>query len=111
PTMVPLYVAGEGVVVAPRSLPTRRSSDLFPGFGPNHGFNAVLGGVPAGVHTVCAFGINVGPGVNNAVGCRSVVVLSGSPFGSLEFGGGRAWTAAADAWRIHSAAAATHQAR
>jgi hypothetical protein len=44
----------------------------FPGYTDNHGVNAVVPSVSAGMHTVCVFGINVGIGTNVLIGCRSV---------------------------------------
>jgi hypothetical protein len=41
---------------------------VFPGFGPNHGYDTVLPAAP-GPHTVCAYGINQGPGANVQLGC------------------------------------------
>ncbi len=56
----------------------------FPGFGANHGFDAVIGDqLPGGVHNVCLYGINVGTGNNSFIGCRSVVVQQG-PVGSFD---------------------------
>src|SRR5207237_10790336 len=36
-----------------------------------------------GEYTVCVYGINVGGGGNSLIGCRTVVVPSGPPIGSL----------------------------
>ncbi len=72
---------------------------MFPGYGSNHGFSA-LAGVTPGAHTVCVYGINVGPGQNNAVGCRSVVVPSGSPFGSLDLAQGGHGSVRVAGWAI-----------
>ncbi len=53
-------------------------------YGAAHGYSAVLK-TTAGVHTVCTYAINVGFGNDNTkLGCKSVTVLSGSPFGHLE---------------------------
>lgn len=54
------------------------------GFGPLHGFTARLSGYSAGSHRVCIYGINVGVGANVLLGCRTVEVPGGSPFGSLD---------------------------
>jgi hypothetical protein len=40
--------------------------------------------VGAGSHRVCATVSNVGPGAHTPLGCRTVVVRAGSPFGNLE---------------------------
>ena len=55
----------------------------FPAAGPNHGFSAVLP-ASAGSHQVCATASNVGPGAHQPLGCRTVRVPGGSPFGNLE---------------------------
>lgn len=54
----------------------------FPGYGPAHGFDAII---PAanGQHAVCAYALNIAGGGSTALlGCETVVV--GSPFGSVE---------------------------
>ena len=52
----------------------------FPGYGPFHGFDVSL---PAsrGAHEVCVTFLNVGPGSDRAMGCRSAR-SGGSPFGN-----------------------------
>jgi hypothetical protein len=55
----------------------------FPGFGPNHGMSAVIP-AGAGTHRVCATVSNVGRGAHTPLGCRTVTVRAGSPFGNLE---------------------------
>ncbi|MBI9114779.1 peptidoglycan recognition protein family protein [Sanguibacter suaedae] len=51
--------------------------------GPRHGFS---GSMPAraGKHTVCLYGINVGPGSNTVLGCRDVVVQNKVPIGVID---------------------------
>jgi hypothetical protein len=53
----------------------------YPGLGSAHGFSGQfpMGG---GSHNVCATVVNVGPGADKVIGCRTVV--SRSPFGSLD---------------------------
>jgi subtilisin family serine protease len=61
-------------------------SDLAGFFGPyggNHAFNGAIA-APPGVHTVCAYGINLGGGANSSLGCKVVTVPGGSPFGSFD---------------------------
>jgi hypothetical protein len=55
---------------------------LYPGYGPVHGFDAVLPAA-AGWHQVCIYGIDVGPGDNRLLGCRNVLV-GGDPFGAVD---------------------------
>ena len=52
------------------------------GLGANHGFATSIG-ASAGSHRVCAYAIHVGPGINPSLGCRTVTVVDGSPFGSF----------------------------
>jgi hypothetical protein len=47
-----------------------------------HGFTGVVS-TGAGQHQVCAYGINVGLGINRQLGCRSITVV-GNPIGRLE---------------------------
>ena len=79
---VQVYVDGNWVVrTADGSRPD--VGGVFPGYGSAHGFSV---SVPAGggVHTVCVYGLNVGAGSSSTLGCRSVTVPSGSPFGSVD---------------------------
>ncbi len=55
----------------------------FPGKGSAHGFEATIS-AGGGPRQVCAVGLNIGPGVNKYLGCRTVVVPGGNPIGSLE---------------------------
>lgn len=54
----------------------------YPPFGAAHGYSATLK-LPSGRHTICTYGINVGPGTNKQLGCK-VVTLPQNPFGSLD---------------------------
>lgn len=69
PISVHLYVSGGGVHSVVADVSHR---DLIPkyGYGGAHGFDRT---VPAGsgARTVCAYGINRGPGANTLLGCRS----------------------------------------
>jgi Cysteine-rich secretory protein family len=82
PITAVVYVDGAGY-----SLGTANGAraDVAAAFGTYGGNHAFVGTVPAtpGPHTVCAYGLNVGGGENNAVGCQSVMV-NASPFGSLD---------------------------
>lgn len=55
-------------------------SSAYPGFAGNHGFSIDLA-IPTGARQVCAYGINVGSGVNSQLGCAS---LGGNPLGSFD---------------------------
>ncbi|WP_092556530.1 hypothetical protein [Herbiconiux ginsengi] len=56
---------------------------VFPGYGDAHGFSIDL---PArgGANSVCAYGYNVMGGANTLLGCRTVQVPGGVPFGNVE---------------------------
>ena len=69
PIRVHIYSDGRGAasIVADQERP-----DLAKlGHGTAHGFDATVS-IGAGAHTVCAYGINIGAGVNTRVGCRTV---------------------------------------
>ncbi len=55
---------------------------VYPGWGSSHGFSASVA-VRDRINTVCAYGINEGPGGNALLGCR-VVEVPVNPFGSLD---------------------------
>jgi hypothetical protein len=55
----------------------------YPGFGAAHGYSTVISASP-GRHEVCAYGINAGGGSNSHLGCRTVTVPNGNPFGSFD---------------------------
>ena len=72
--------------------------NAFPGFGPAHGFDGTVP-VPQGTHSVCAYGINVGPGANKLLGCRTVTVTN-NPIGALDVVGAKVGSAAIKGWTI-----------
>jgi hypothetical protein len=82
---VHLYVDGVGSAVLSSVNVTRNDVGAsWVGYGANHGFDTIIGGLPAGAHTVCAYGINVGAGTTNTLlGCRSIT-LSDEPFAGLD---------------------------
>jgi hypothetical protein len=53
-------------------------------YGAGHGYTATIA-TTAGTHTVCTYAINVGFGNDNTkLGCKTVTVLAGNPFGHLD---------------------------
>jgi hypothetical protein len=54
-----------------------------PGYGPEHGFRDGMTAT-SGTHRVCVTASNVGPGAHTSLGCRTVTVRAGSPFGNVE---------------------------
>jgi hypothetical protein len=74
PIDVHVYVDGRGFNLGQASASRADVAGLFPGYGASHGFNASLSGISSGSHLVCAYGINVGAGSTNQLGCRSLAV-------------------------------------
>lgn len=70
-----------GVEVANGSRP-----DLSPvfGLGANHGYTVTLTGLAAGAHTACIRAENTGGGADTTIGCKSIQIPGGDPFGALD---------------------------
>ncbi|MBB3678251.1 hypothetical protein FHX36_003986 [Modestobacter versicolor] len=82
PASIDVHVYLDGrlatVTTADRSRPD--VADVYPAYGAAHGFSAVLPTPGAGVHSVCAFAINVGDGTTNPqLGCRQFTVAPANP--------------------------------
>ena len=79
PIQVHVYVNGQwgGEFTADASRPDVGAA--YPGYGDNHGFSATAT-ANAASNTVCAYGINQGPGGNALLGC-TVVNVAAEPFG------------------------------
>jgi SpoIID/LytB domain protein len=83
---VHLYVDGRPMQAVTASGNRPDVAAIYPATGPAHGFDARIS-VPAGRHTVCAYGINVlGATGNPLLSCTQVVVAQGQslPFGMLD---------------------------
>ncbi len=98
PIAVHVYVDGSGSALT-ASATRGDVGAAYPGYGSGHGFAATLRAAP-GRHTVCAYGINTGAGGNSVLGCRSVVVSGGDPFGSLDVVAPAAGGVAVAGWAI-----------
>jgi hypothetical protein len=79
---VHVYVDSIGTNTGAASRPRPDVGRVFPDYGSGHGFDTVVGAGP-GWHNVCAYGINVGGGSNQLLGCRQVLV-DPNPFGQFE---------------------------
>jgi hypothetical protein len=56
---------------------------VYPGYGPAHGYSATFT-LAEGLHTICEYALNVGPGSSNPqLGCRALT-LNFSPTGSFD---------------------------
>lgn len=58
-------------------------ASYYPSYGSSHGF-ALSIPVSGGSNSVCVYGINVGSGYNQAVGCRTISSPGGPPFGNID---------------------------
>ncbi|MCD9623583.1 glycoside hydrolase family 43 protein [Rhabdothermincola salaria] len=105
PLDIHVYVDGVGHVLT-ADRPRSEVGNDFPGYGSAHGFSA---SVPAsgGSHQVCAYAINVGSGGNSLLGCRTVVVPSGSPVGSLDVVSGGPGSVRVAGWAVDPDTAAS----
>ena len=82
---VPLHVYVDGAF-AHSGMAAELRSDVgavYPFYGSNRGFSIPVT-VNGGTRNVCVAMINQGPGSNVWLGCRSVVVPGGSPFGVVD---------------------------
>ncbi len=70
PIDVHAYVGSRGTAFG-ANLPRTDVATVFPGTGPAHGFDNVIAG-RAG-DTACLYMINVGPGENTLLGCRTAI--------------------------------------
>lgn len=84
PIAVHIYANGRLVKAQSAGRVRNDVGRAFPKFGPAHGFSELLD-VGGGRVEVCVFAINVGPGTGNpGIGCRTVNVPSGDPFGTVD---------------------------
>ena len=83
---IPVHVYIDGVgSIASTAVARGDIANAFPVYGSLHGYDVTITGVAPGVHNVCTYGINVGPtAVNTTLGCRTVRVVSGDPFGAFD---------------------------
>lgn len=83
PIDVHVYVDGAAAAVTRASASRPDVERHYPVYGPLHGIDVTFAAT-AGSHDVCAYGINVGRGVNNLLGCQRVTVPDQSPFGGMD---------------------------
>ncbi|PJJ71223.1 hypothetical protein CLV46_0765 [Diaminobutyricimonas aerilata] len=78
-----IYINGVGYILT-ASQPRPDLPPVFGDIGPNHGFDGTFPTTTGGAQEVCVYGINIGPGSNTLIGCRTVQGMSGSPIGNVE---------------------------
>ena len=85
PADVHLYIDGRWAGRTSGDLIRADVARAHPGFGLGHGFRFPLERLAAGVHTACAYGINIDGGtVNSLLGCQRFTTPGGNPFGNFE---------------------------
>lgn len=82
PTSVRIKVGDEQVLRVTAGEDRSALATAYPAYGIAHGFSAEIS-LPAGTHTVCVASNNVGPGVNRTLGCTTVSIRGGDPFGAV----------------------------
>ncbi len=86
PIAVHVYLGGSGTAIA-ANMSRPDVARYYPAYGASHGFNAVI---PASAATlgptfnVCAYGIDINGAENTLLGCKSVTLPTGAPFGSAD---------------------------
>lgn len=80
---VHIYIDGYAQAHVANS-PRKDIAAAYPGYGANHGYSLNLNVEKTGKREVCAYGINVGKGTNVHLGCKTVTVTSGNPFGAFD---------------------------
>jgi spore germination protein YaaH len=81
---VHVYVDGKFAGSSVASGDRADVAKVYPGWGATHGFTASVD-VSGGTHNVCVYAINTGRGTTNPnLGCSTVQVSSGNPFGNVE---------------------------
>jgi hypothetical protein len=80
---VQLTVDGGAPVTVPTTTARADVGAAYPGRGSAHGFSATVPAAP-GSRRVCATLLNQGLGLPVSLGCRTVTVASGNPFGNFE---------------------------
>lgn len=83
PIQVHTYVGGRGTpAVADGDRPDVGAA--YPAAGSRHGFDVRVPVTTSGAVDVCVHAINVGPGANRLVGCRTVTGYTGAPVGAID---------------------------
>lgn len=85
PANVHVYVDGVGRANVKAGVTRADLGRAFPGYGAAHGFDIPIAGVAPGPRSVCVFAVDAAaPGGATSLGCRTVTVPTGSPFGAFD---------------------------
>ena len=84
PVDIHVYVDGQwgGAYSANQSRPDVGA--VYSGYGNSHGLDISVPSLSAGRHNVCVYAINVGVGSHVQLGCRTVEIAGGNPFGNID---------------------------
>jgi N-acetylmuramoyl-L-alanine amidase len=74
PIAIHVYIDGFGRAVGTADRNRPDVGNVFPAWGPAHGFDLTVDQVARGLHLVCVYGISVGGGANTTLGCKAVQV-------------------------------------
>jgi SpoIID/LytB domain protein len=83
PIMVQMYIDGSANALTWANQPRPDVGAAYPAYGPNHGFTLAMHTTP-GLHTVCLFAINTGPGISKQISCHAANVPSSNPIGHVD---------------------------
>jgi hypothetical protein len=78
PIQTHVYINNIYSVTVPANQSRPDVETAYPGQGAKHGFATNIW-MPVGTSSVCVYGINVGPGVNARIGCKTVTVVGAVP--------------------------------
>jgi GH25 family lysozyme M1 (1,4-beta-N-acetylmuramidase) len=108
PVQVHVYVDGKGMAFATADQPRADLTAAFATTSAAHGYQIDVGGLSAGVHTACAYAINVGSGAGNReIGCKAVSVMASDPVGNLDLASGGAGGVRVAGWTVDPDASAS----
>jgi SpoIID/LytB domain protein len=73
PIIVQMYIDGSANAVTWANRPRTDVAAAYPGYGPDHGFALTMQTTP-GLHRICLFAINTGPGISKQISCHTANV-------------------------------------
>ena len=82
PVRVDAYLDGVGLASFQADASRPDVGAVYPAAGPDHGIDQTWQ-VPAGDHTLCVYGINVGAGSNTLLKCYTFTIAGGPPIGGI----------------------------
>jgi hypothetical protein len=95
PLNIAVYADGKMVAYGPTTV-ARPDVNAYYKITGTHGYSIVFP-LSTGVHRVCTYGLNLGPGRNSTLGCRTVT-LTGLPIGELAGATAQGNTVTVDGW-------------